>query len=509
MKAGQLSIPAFAAIAAACGYLAWGSPALHNPIVPRPPSAVDPSITSSIAPKNPAPASSDQKLSAIRQAAYTPVAPTSVRPDPSAEAKAGSAEPIPVAVSLADLDGMAPTVATKDGLAILHIGDSHTSADFFTGELRQRLQQRYGKGGTGYMTSGRPHIGVRSSTLKITPSSGWKYKSLQKPDADPEKFWLSGYDSIATTQGQTLLFASERPISYSNIEIEAVRQPGGGAIDIRLDGRVEKHYDLAAKRAEPVVISIPSHGLNTEVREVLITTTGQGEVLIGSVSIYNNRSGLTYNSVGYVGATVGVLNKLTDSAFASSLKRINPRIVVLSFGTNEAADDDLDIVKYTKSYEQVLKKIKAALPRVTMIVISPPDFSESSPGCSKEQKASAICRSREDAPVKMVEAWTVASAATAFAPTSKPQCLWRTPTKLAQVRDAQRDIAKRYGLIYWNWGSIMPSECGAHQWYSMSPPLMSADHVHFTAEGYKRSAQQFLNVLIPVIDSLQLSRNSK
>ena len=38
---------------------------------------------------------------------------------------------------------------TPRGLTILQIGDSHTSADFFSGELRQRLQQRYGNGGAG------------------------------------------------------------------------------------------------------------------------------------------------------------------------------------------------------------------------------------------------------------------------------------------------------------------------------------------------------------------------
>ena len=79
--------------------------------------------------------------------------------------------------------GGTSTARNKRGLVILHIGDSHTSADFLTGELRRRLQARYGRGGTGYMTAGHPHIGVRSSTVKITASPGWTYKSLQRPDA--------------------------------------------------------------------------------------------------------------------------------------------------------------------------------------------------------------------------------------------------------------------------------------------------------------------------------------
>ena len=53
----------------------------------------------------------------------------------------------------------------------------------------------------------------------------------------------------------------------------------------------------------------------------------------------------------------------------------------------------------------------------------------------------------------------------------------------------------------------MPSECGAHQWFTASPPLMSRDHVHFTAEGYKRSAEQFLNVLLPMIEKVRVGGN--
>jgi lysophospholipase L1-like esterase len=54
----------------------------------------------------------------------------------------------------------------------------------------------------------------------------------------------------------------------------------------------------------------------------------------------------------------------------------------------------------------------------------------------------------------------------------------------------------------------MPAECGAHQWFSASPALMSRDHVHFTAEGYKRGAEAFLNVLIPVIEKVRVGANA-
>jgi len=75
------------------------------------------------------------------------------------------------------------------------------------------------------------------------------------------------------------------------------------------------------------------------------------------------------------------------------------------------------------------------------------------------------------------------------------------------VRDVQREIAQRNDLMYWNWASIMPRECGAHAWFTSSPQLMAKDHVHFTIEGYKKSAGQFLNTLIPIIEKVRVGAN--
>jgi len=71
------------------------------------------------------------------------------------------------------------------------------------------------------------------------------------------------------------------------------------------------------------------------------------------------------------------------------------------------------------------------------------------------------------------------------------------------VREAQRKIAERDGIVFWNWASIMPKECGAERWLRETPVLMAKDHVHFTIAGYKKSAAAFLETLIPVIDKVR------
>jgi lysophospholipase L1-like esterase len=379
-------------------------------------------------------------------------------------------------------------------LTILQIGDSHTSADFLTGALRRRLQQRYGNGGPGYITAGRPHIGVLSSSVKISVSPKWTYQAIQKSD-NAGAFWLSGFNAVVSAPDEALAFAADAPMTFDSIEIEAVRQPGGGAFDIITDGAVKRSYDLNAEKVEPVVLRLtPGAGPTGRVRQIEIRTRSDGVVSIASVAIYNRQSGVSYNSIGYPGATVDLLNKFDQALLADDLRRINPQIVVLSFGTNEASKTNLDLARYAQNYEKAIDRIKAVLPAAEIVLIGPPDGDERAPHCGKSS-ADTVCR-----PGVLPEAPPPAPGA----PPSKPaDCDWHPLPKLDAVRDAQREIAVRRGFAFWDWSSIMPRECGAHRWFQSSPALMEPDHVHLTVRGYNRSADGILDTLIPVIERLR------
>jgi lysophospholipase L1-like esterase len=378
-------------------------------------------------------------------------------------------------------------------ITILQLGDSHTAADFLTGEIRRRLQETYGNGGSGYVTAGRPHIGVLSSTLKISVSQGWTYQALQRSEEVGE-FWMSGFNTVASREGETLSFVSEKPEIFDVIEIEAIRRPGGGTFEIKLDGKVEGSFDLAGQKVEPIVIRlVPDQGPTNQVRDITLTTRSDGTVSIASVAIYNTRAGLTYSSVGYPGATVDILNKLDNRLFASNLRRLNPQIVVLAFGTNEADKASVDIPAYTEKYRRVLARIRAALPAVTIVMIGPPEGEELPSHCKDKARETATCR---------VPSETTASA-------SRPDaCEWKRLPKLADVREAQRKLALREGAVFWNWASIMPKDCGADRWLNQTPVLMAKDHLHFTITGYKKSAAAFLDTLIPVIDKVRSRSNA-
>jgi len=411
-------------------------------------------------------------------AATTPVVETSTLPLKSSASPPGN--------SAAKTQG-------QRGLVILQIGDSHTAADYFTGELRQKLQARYGNGGVGYIDAGKPHIGVRSGAMKITASPGWTYHAIQRSDNIGE-FWLSGFNAVATASGEALTFASDTPVPFDQIEIEALRQPGGGAIDISLDGAIKSSADLAGAAVEPVVLRLRPDGAPTDrVRTVEIRTRGGGVVSIASIGIYQKQAGVSYNNIGYPGATIDLVNKFDEKLMADGLRRLDPQIVVLVFGTNEASKPNLDAARYERNYEKAVARIRAALPNAQIVLVGPPDGAERPPHCSGKGPADAVCHPAPPSDGSLY--------------TEPADCDWHTIAHLDLVRDVERRIAQRHGFVYWNWATINPNQCAAHQLVAASPPLMTPDHVHFTPAGYVKGADLFLDALIPVIDKLQVRPN--
>ena len=176
---------------------------LLSPAVPRPHSLGDARLQEAIAVSPPAPPSRDNDRIVSAPADMASDNRTATLPPaaamPAAQDSAGTK--IASTITSAPTDMSTGSVATSTalpgnfppggnaksparnpdgqrGLVILQIGDSHTSADFFSGQVRRLLQQRYGDGGVGYLTAGKPHIGVRSSTMKVAISPGWTYHAI-------------------------------------------------------------------------------------------------------------------------------------------------------------------------------------------------------------------------------------------------------------------------------------------------------------------------------------------
>ena len=228
------------------------------------------------------------------------------------------------------------------------------------------------------------------------------------------------------------------------------------------------------------------------VRRLTISTVDDRPVVISSLGVYK-AGGVAYSPVGFPGATVDILNKFEPALLNDELQRLAPQVVVLSFGTNEADNDGIDIARYRQKYLAVIDKIRRALPAAALVMILPPD-GERFPEHCKGQGPTADCRPNPPGGPQALLA--------------DKACAWHTIPNLGVVRDTQRQIAENEKIPTWDWSEMTAATCGAHAWAKAVPKLMSGDHVHFTVEGYRRSAERFVQFLTLILEANSLVPNA-
>jgi lysophospholipase L1-like esterase len=375
-------------------------------------------------------------------------------------------------------------------LTILQLGDSHTAADFFTGRVRERLQEVYGAGGAGYIVPGVPHPGVRSALFKDEASDGWNYEALQK-STENRRFFLSGFNAVAHRAGAVINLTARDAVGYDSLKVAFLKQPGGGHAQVLIDGTLSGEIDLDGSGDQRAILSARAPGAAQHtIREIAVRSTSDAPVTVTGVHVERDGDGVSYLSLGFPGATVEVLQKLAMANLSDDMRRLAPDIVVLAFGTNEGFNDALDIATYSADYERIIGKLKFMLPNAQIVLIGPPD-GERMPGAAHPCSGGATGHDCGEA------------AARADGAAASGHCRFETPPKLSPVREAQRAVADKLGAAFWDWSAIMPGSCGAQTWAAATPALMAHDYVHMTLDGYRLSADKFADFLIPMIDERQ------
>ena len=419
------------------------------------------------------------------------IAPLSPMRSATALAAISAAAPSPtpqrMAEAISTYGQLQPDIFSSHRLTILQLGDSHTAADFFSGRVRERLQQVFGAGGDAYIVPGRPHIGVRSALFDTDASDGWNYEALQKSDAR-RRFYLSGFNAIAHHAGATLGLHARNGRAYDSVQVAFLKEPGGGKAQVLVDGSPSGQVDLDGAAGERATITLksPQAAGTPGFHDISVKSMSDAPVTVTGVEIGREGDGVSYLSLGFPGATVQLLQKLTTENIADDFRRISPDVVVLAFGTNEGFNDNLDVAAYTAQYEQIVRRLTDIRPGLRVVIVGPPDAA----------RPNGVCHSAG-------VGQDCGSSGAVVTAEGGGQCRHPVPPKLGQVREAQRHLAERLGAAFWDWSSAMPGPCGAQIWAAANPPLMARDYVHMTLEGYKQSADRFADYLIPLIQGRQ------
>ncbi|MEC7985726.1 MAG: GDSL-type esterase/lipase family protein, partial [Myxococcota bacterium] len=187
-----------------------------------------------------------------------------------------------------------------------------------------------------------------------------------------------------------------------------------------------------------------------------LSPAGDGPVRLFGVSMEVAGPGVLVDAIGIRGRMAKTWLRWDEDLFRESLQTLNPNVVVIAYGTNEASDSDYSVEHYSRDLRKTLDLFRRVAPDKGCILVGPSDRGKKMP------------RSR------------------------KKFSVWER-TKL--IAEAQRDIAPEYGCVFWDWQQAMGGEGSMVAWRYTDPPLAAKDLLHNTSKGYIHIAERFIEAL--------------
>ena len=180
-----------------------------------------------------------------------------------------------------------------------------------------------------------------------------------------------------------------------------------------------------------------------------------GHVRLFGVLFFRDQPGLTYDSIGLNGASITVLSRaLSADMMKTGFASIQPDLVVINYGTNEAGFGAFIDRQYEGELRTAIARVKAAAPSASILVMSPMDRGQRAGGNSIETMP--------------------------------------TIPKLVAI---QERVAADTGCAFFNTFQAMGGEGTMQRWYDSKPRLVGGDLIHPSPAGAKIVATAFVDQL--------------
>ncbi|MFO7939922.1 MAG: GDSL-type esterase/lipase family protein [Bacteroidales bacterium] len=348
------------------------------------------------------------------------------------------AEKIPAYQSLfTKLDSIANGAPTS--LTIVHIGDSHLQAGYFSEKIKAELQAYYTPMDT-ILSPGLifPFALAQTNNPYYYEAKGtgqWSgYRNVEQNL--PVALGMTGI-SITTDSSSQISIKFRNSSRTNKYAFNRIRVLGhGNAI---LEASTNEKTSFAS--GETLFIDKAMDSLQIAIDPL----PGDSFVLQGLLLDYTP-SRIHYHTVGVNGAQAKSYLQCQD--LASQLKALNPDWVILSLGTNEAYDKSFDAATIGADLEAFIKIIEKAAPDAAKLLCTPNDHID--------------------------------------------QNLQSNPQVMPLIA-IQSSMAQKHGWALWDFYQLMGGKGSIERWAQDS--LTARDRVHFNRQGYERQGEMFFEAL--------------
>ena len=276
-------------------------------------------------------------------------------------------------------DGLAPWMralgdlrsdARRTPVRVVHLGDSLIASDYITDVVRDRLQERFGSGGPGFLYIHRLASAGRATRAGTASTDGWKMERLVDTHWPRDRVGWTGVAFSTSGPAQGARFSVE---GSRQAELFFLAQPANGSVQVSVDGKPTQRIQTRAfgPKAEAAFarLKLPE-GAKT------LTLTASGKTELHGVSLESGTPGVVYDTVGLLGGMAEVYLRAQPAAFRAQLRHRKPSLVVLMVGGNEAfflSRERTTVDEVRAQMKALVSRVRTSVPDAACLVMSPID----------------------------------------------------------------------------------------------------------------------------------------
>lgn len=337
----------------------------------------------------------------------------------------------------------------EDGVvSILHLGDSHIQADWMTGTLRENFQHDFGNAGRGLIVPARIAASNESPDIRSEAGGIWESKKILYPD-QPVPGGIGGY-TLSTTDTAAWLSIQMTDLKWSHQKLTLLYRKDPSSFSVAV--RDHEKYTLAfvgnfteeGKDASKVILPYPTAHVTLQIFKHLHS---QSRFTFYGLSAASGQSGVLYHSSGVNGAKFR--HYVAEPNIPKQAAILEPDLIILSLGTNEAADYPYQDPRLDEQISRLLNGLKNYCPGTPVVLTTPPG---------------------------------------SFRKKSKRNPAITTIRNLILNQTGKNQVAV---IDLWQAGG---GEVFAQRW--AKEKLMQADGIHFNREGYRLQGEMIYQALI-------------
>ena len=325
---------------------------------------------------------------------------------------------------------------------VIHFGDSHVAADILTRSIRDLLQTDFGDGGPGFIVPGNP-MATKRARVSTGVTDGWVVQGIGGKYSADRIYGPAGINLMTTTAGQQVWLET----ASNHFEVYFVREPGGGSVEIRIDGtnELQEPLSLSARttKLDYLTFDLPDSGTH----RLELRTLNNGRVRLLGIVAEQISPGVRYDVFGINGAKANRLLTWNGPAFNAAIKALAPDLIILAYGTNELTDGDWTTQSYQSLYGEIIQRLRVAAPEASILIVGPPD--------------------RGDVDVA---------------------------ARLKLINESLREVATVNETAFWSAYDAMGGTGSMNRW--LRTGLAQEDRVHLTSAGYNVLASRFYRDLM-------------